>query len=403
LSQRTLSRRVGEGLERLRAALKRAGYDAAPAVVVGSLAHTAPPVPASLSAAVAELMAGGAEAKATGVAARDAHGGQAGVASKGGFIVKIGLGIAAAGLVAGGVFWAVDGKSEEGAKPAPVTAPPGGQPAKSSEKRIVPLCGVPGGPLMTQDGPGLSAAFPWHTMSLMDKFGNLYIMDPAQQQIFLYWREEKRVYTLCSGKMGYRDGPAGQAQVGLILTDVNNFMRFFDDQERLCFHDPMSGTLRRIAPREDGKWEITTIMGAGPRAVEDLKPGETVPASEVGKLPSGGSSCAARTPGGSIVLGFQGLFLKLSGDKVTRLPCKSWIGTVANMAADDDGNIYVLEIGFYLKVDKDGNCSFLGGTRNNQAKGYMPKDIPPQSGWDGPMITAGFWCPSLCSLSAAVS
>ena len=49
--------------------------------------------------------------KGTGAAAATTAG------LKGGIIVKIGLGIAAAGLVAGTAFMAVGGRSEEGAKP----------------------------------------------------------------------------------------------------------------------------------------------------------------------------------------------------------------------------------------------------------------------------------------------
>jgi RNA polymerase sigma factor (sigma-70 family) len=92
----TLSRRVEEGLGELRRALGRAGYAAAPAAVAGALAHTAPPVPAGLAAAAGRIVSLEAAVKGTGATADSA-------ALKGGIIVKVGLGIAAAGLVAGGV------------------------------------------------------------------------------------------------------------------------------------------------------------------------------------------------------------------------------------------------------------------------------------------------------------
>jgi len=106
--RRTLSLHVGEGLEELRKLLARAGYAAAPAAVMAGLSHTAPAVPAGLSAVLEKLVANGAgavprSAPETGAARL---GGQASAALNGGLIMKIVLGIAAAGLVAGSAFWA---------------------------------------------------------------------------------------------------------------------------------------------------------------------------------------------------------------------------------------------------------------------------------------------------------
>ncbi len=100
----TVRQRVSRGLGRLRETLGRMGISAAAAVLIGGLGQAAPEVPATLSAALGELVAGQLAVKGTGVTAS--------TTLKGGLIVKIGLGIAAAGLVAGGALWAGVGSAE---------------------------------------------------------------------------------------------------------------------------------------------------------------------------------------------------------------------------------------------------------------------------------------------------
>jgi RNA polymerase sigma factor (sigma-70 family) len=58
MPESTVSKYVQVGLERLKEMLKRAGCTAAPAAVLGTLAHTAPPVPATLAAAVEKIVSG---------------------------------------------------------------------------------------------------------------------------------------------------------------------------------------------------------------------------------------------------------------------------------------------------------------------------------------------------------
>jgi RNA polymerase sigma factor (sigma-70 family) len=98
--ERTLSRHVREGLELLRGFLVRSGYNAAPAAVLGALAHTAPAVPASLAAAVAKIVSGQAGAMGSGVGSAGAA---AGAAAKGGIAMKAIVAVVLAGTVAAGV------------------------------------------------------------------------------------------------------------------------------------------------------------------------------------------------------------------------------------------------------------------------------------------------------------
>jgi RNA polymerase sigma-70 factor (ECF subfamily) len=91
----TVSLRVSEGLQRLRAALARAGFMTAPAAVLGELAHTAPPVPAGLVARMEKLVTGHAMVEGTGAAAVS-------VAAKGGMAMKAIVAVVLAGTVAAG-------------------------------------------------------------------------------------------------------------------------------------------------------------------------------------------------------------------------------------------------------------------------------------------------------------
>ncbi len=113
----TVSDRIKSALKRLRRELAAAGLAVAMSLGPEAALCALPfePAPPTLMAELEKLVSGGAGVKTTGAAATSA-------ALKGGIIVKIGLTVAAAGLVAGGVFWAVGGKSEESRKPAPAAA-----------------------------------------------------------------------------------------------------------------------------------------------------------------------------------------------------------------------------------------------------------------------------------------
>jgi RNA polymerase sigma-70 factor (ECF subfamily) len=115
----TVAWQVSEGLARLRDKLESAGFGAlAPAAIAGVLGSLGlPAVPAGLAAAVQKLAAGSA------AAAEGTKGAAASAASKGGLIVKIGLGLATVGLVAGTTFLAVKGNSGESASPPAAKVP----------------------------------------------------------------------------------------------------------------------------------------------------------------------------------------------------------------------------------------------------------------------------------------
>jgi len=116
IPKRTLSRHVGEGLEELRKALSRAGYPAAVAVIIGGLAQTAPPVPATLAATLAKLVALGPTSGAGATAAA--------VAAKGGSAMKIIAGVVLAGALAGGAALFFGPPTAHRLPPAGLASPP---------------------------------------------------------------------------------------------------------------------------------------------------------------------------------------------------------------------------------------------------------------------------------------
>lgn len=117
--ERTISKYVKVGLERLRGTLERVGYPAAAAAVLGGLKQTAPAAPASLAGRVEALVSSGAKATPRKLALRAAR---KAAAAKGGFAMKMLAGVVLAGAVAVGVAMVVPGE-ESGPEPLPAEKP----------------------------------------------------------------------------------------------------------------------------------------------------------------------------------------------------------------------------------------------------------------------------------------
>lgn len=106
--ERTLSRRVAEGLEKLRRMLGAAGAGAAPAMLLGAGGELGPPMPAALAAKINAVLGAKAAGAAGAVPAGAAASAKATAATvKLGLLAKIGISLAVAGLIAGaaGVFY----------------------------------------------------------------------------------------------------------------------------------------------------------------------------------------------------------------------------------------------------------------------------------------------------------
>jgi hypothetical protein len=291
---------VDEGLELLRGMMARAGYAAAPTAVLGALAHTAPPVPVSLTTAVAKLVADGVGA---GLSPVPATGAATSAVLKGGLIVKIGLGVAAAGLVAGTALWAVGGKSEESAKPkapsavegssAPAPLPGAGLKAADDNARFklepvamclsqVPVCdGIVAGPgRAAMSFPTRVAGCPYGMDSVVVAAdGTMFTLEGDMVRMF--GKDGQCVPIFRSATPGFRDGPAEKA-----LSDVWGRRGHYncrpnmavDSRNRIYITDNGNGRLRRVFKDKDGKWQVETAAGGGTRVLKD---GESAPAGEV--------------------------------------------------------------------------------------------------------------------------
>jgi RNA polymerase sigma-70 factor (ECF subfamily) len=202
----TVARRVQRGLEQLRERMTLLGFAAlAPTALAEMLGNQGiPAVPASLADKLGN----------TGFGARAVS--SAGSAMRGGKFVKIGLGIAAAGLVAGTAFWAVGGKSEEPAKPPAA--------AEKKSKFDTPVWHADAeweyaGPLIAPPrGQGWTANLDGPAREILSKRGRLAPWasvkgyDPCMFQS--YDEATDRYHVVAGSARGYLDGPFSRARYG---------------------------------------------------------------------------------------------------------------------------------------------------------------------------------------------
>jgi RNA polymerase sigma factor (sigma-70 family) len=261
----TVARRVQLGLEKLRQRLAARGFAGAalaPLVLTGALGELGlPEVPAGLSAGLAGLRAEGGAPACSG-------------ALKGGFIVKIGLAVAAVGLAAGATFRAAGGKSAETAPLAPsaTTAEPVSD-WRQEQWTVENFTGALGG------GPGWGPVEECGARAYSvcgDAAGNMYIANG--QAVDIVTREGVRHRLAGTGEAGYHDGPAETAQFKIgIGAYYGAFNIQADGRGNVFVPDNGNGCVRRIFKSAEGKWTVETWAGGGKRK---LKAGESCPARE---------------------------------------------------------------------------------------------------------------------------
>jgi RNA polymerase sigma factor (sigma-70 family) len=225
----TVSRRLQAGLEQLRKVLARAGYKAAPAAVIGALAHTAPAVPDSLAAAVEKIVAGQVAAEGAGTGSATVA-----AAAKGGLTMKIVLGVMGAGVLAGVVAVAVPKVSGPEALPAAAQAAPAAPVEPRSESKGALLQGERKDPPENQvydlrilvwnfwstgggmlDGPaGMAESTDLIKGHDVDDVGNVYWAECDSPVIRRYSPKTDRVETIAGGIRGLADGPIARARFG---------------------------------------------------------------------------------------------------------------------------------------------------------------------------------------------
>jgi hypothetical protein len=259
MPESTVSKYVGIGLDRLRRALAAAGYRAAPAAVIGALAHTAPAVPASLTAVVEKIVAG--ETAAVGLGA-----GSAAAAAKGGLAMKVIAGVVLAGVLAGGAALLVGpGTGSRGAAtdlsspPADIKGPP-----KREHYAFGQIRSYLNGPR--------KQALHMECSGAPDEAGNLFILDyvslgsirciTVEGQVIPiagndHWNsptteKEGPAYMLCFGPTGGFGGYCG----GAIVAQG----RPLEGEDKGAIYT--SGG-KKIYKNKDGQWWFKSVPGLG--------------------------------------------------------------------------------------------------------------------------------------------
>jgi RNA polymerase sigma-70 factor (ECF subfamily) len=238
---------VSRGLEKLREALTAAGLAAALPMLPELLRSAwALQAPAALAGKLAATLG---EAKA------GASGGT-GPAVNGGLLMKIGLGVAAAGLVAGATFWAVGGKTGEPAK-----SPPAAVPEKKS-KFDTPVwhpdarwedggkqIGLNAMLCAPVDGPRQEVMSQVQVVSDWGDVGQTAETDP------LGWSalddKSERFHLVAGGARGYLDGPFSRARYGGMGYGTKVFGFASPDKRYVFTSDPYNGgVMRRLDFKE---------------------------------------------------------------------------------------------------------------------------------------------------------
>jgi RNA polymerase sigma-70 factor (ECF subfamily) len=197
----TVATNIARGMEKLHAALSRAGFAVAAGMLAEALGSTPGPcAPAALTAKLEAIVSG----KGALAAVPAAHSVAAGTI-EGGIIMKIGMGVVAAGLLAGGVFVAAGGLSEE------PTSPPSKVPGKDYpygegvvyRRQVAAIGSLTNGGY--QDGPGPQMELTGDVCRAMAPNGDWYFMDQEMNCVIVkYDARKKRSYTIAWG------GPYGK-------------------------------------------------------------------------------------------------------------------------------------------------------------------------------------------------
>lgn len=214
--------------------------------------------------------------------------------TRGEICMKINMGVAALGFVAGVAFMALDGKSAE---------QPMAPPLPDAITKVEPRSGVDGykwpepdipvGPCQGEEhvaflrtkiayglgGPSLAALRGWQHCGLaFGPKGKIYAFCPANCVIWEITTDGLARIVAGDGQRGYRDGPGDQARFDVGKGGYAWFSLGCDGEGNLYLDDTANNKLRKIYRSPDGTWHVTTLFGDGEKR---LKPGQTLPATEV--------------------------------------------------------------------------------------------------------------------------
>jgi RNA polymerase sigma-70 factor (ECF subfamily) len=388
IPERTLSRRVAEGLKRLHEMLTKAGYKAAPAAVIGALAHTAPPVPASLAAAVKGVACAGPAVPRTLRRAGSARGG--------GITMKIFAGVVIAGVLAGG--YAAFGHRLQ---PSPTAAAPV-PPVLSGPAKVEFSAFCLGREYI--DGPAPEATCADHKIWTVDAKGNQYVTGVPTTAVRVI-TTDGMVRTIAGDDRylpftGVEEGPAsmlpsslGGAEAGHRGSGVSLSVKGFplEGEDQGCLYTTMAGYPCRIFKNKEkgGRWWYRVVgKGAAPLPT---KAGDSVAFKDANLKGVGLGGETFKVNG--YLYSWDGENGKITcllspadyGDKCLHWKTGKGLGKAEQISMSEDGTMYVL---YYGASYPHGQVFRISKDRSKVEE--IVRSVP--GGRDGPGLKTGYHC-----------
>ena len=269
LPTRTVSRRVGSALEKLRRMLTRAGFAglALPALLADAIRR---PVPGRLSARVHALSRSTQAAAPTSSASV--------TATKGGMAMKMIAGVLAASAVAAGVAVISGGG---GGEPLPAEGPPVKRGHKDFEYTTVGGIFIEhvafSGNYGHLDGPARGGTIRTIWGLDCDAAGNVYVFDPVAAAVRAVRKRDKRIFTLSGNRYTtygspQKQGPAhtlrlggSDQQLGIAMTHFVAVGDPMDGDGSLYVSDHDGGVVVRLYrnKEKENAWWYELVAGLG--------------------------------------------------------------------------------------------------------------------------------------------
>jgi len=216
-----------------------------------------------------------------------------------------------------------------------------------------------------------------------DQGGRLFLT--SGQFIDIVTPDGQRSHLAGTGLPGYRDGPAHQAMFRIGFSSYYHAHNLACGPNGVFVPDGGNGRIRRIFKR-DGKWEVATWAGGGPRR---LNPGDSAGARDVD---FSGTLAVAATANGELTVADDGGYYRVSPDGKTIQRMGLWpdsMSAVAGRAAklhvmmgDADARGFVYFVSrtpdFVIRIDPDGSAVHLAGRFAEVAIRRTIGDGPPR-------------------------
>ncbi|HUT32798.1 MAG TPA: hypothetical protein VNE39_04920 [Planctomycetota bacterium] len=233
-----------------------------------------------------------------------------------------------------------------------------------------------------------------------DRDGGLYLVvgrdhdGEGEQYVDIVTPDGLRTHLAGSGALGYRDGPAAEAQFRMGVGAYYGYTNIqVDDRRNVFVPDNGNDCVRRIFKDAQGRWTVETYAGGGQRK---LGPGETCPPREAA---IGGTILVVAAPDGQLTIATTHACYQVTADGRSLRCLGPWPASVAPPGraprlnccggdCDRQGNAYFVARtpDVVVRVTPDGAMSHIAGL---VVSGRKPHEVG-----DGPPLAAYFDTPS---------